>query len=288
MRGAVGKLNAILRLARIEHGLVAAFATAVGCAVGAGGWLSVEAFPLAVAAVVTIAVEVGLFVFNDVFNLEEDKVNAPERPLVKGEISVGEAVAIGAFSLALGSALAAALGFFPFTVVLFAISTGMAYNARLKKSGFPGNLIVALDTALPFLFGAVVASGANVPILAYIFALVAFLAALGREILKGIVDLEGDRRVGVRTIAATKGEAFAARLSSSILLAAVALSVVALAFVKETVLVAYTVLVSATDALFAYVAARLFLNSERSTAQRGRLITLAGMFLGTLAFAAAA
>ena len=141
------KLNAILRLARIEHGLIAAFATAVGYAVGAGGWFSVEKTPLAVAAIVTIAVEVGLFVFNDVFNLEEDRVNAPERPLVKGEISVKEAVAVGAISLALGGVLAGTLGPLALAIVLLAISTGMAYNIRMKKSGLPGNVIVALDTA---------------------------------------------------------------------------------------------------------------------------------------------
>lgn len=282
------KLNAILRLARIEHGLIAAFATAVGYAVGAGGWFSVEKIPLAVAAIVTIAVEVGLFVFNDVFNLEEDRVNAPERPLVKGEISVKEAVAVGAISLALGGVLAGTLGPLALAIVLLAISTGMAYNIRMKKSGLPGNVIVALDTALPFLLGAVVASGAKVPILAYLFTLIAFLAALGREILKGIVDLDGDRKVGIRTIAATKGEAFAARLSSSILLAAITLSIIALAFVKESALLAYTALVSATDVLFAYATASLFINSDKITAERGRRITLVAMFAGTLAFAAAA
>ena len=284
----VVKLNAILRLARIEHGLIAAFATAVGYAVGAGSWFSVEKIQLAVAAIVTIAVEVGLFIFNDVFNLEEDRVNAPERPLVKGEISVKEAVAVGAISLALGGVLAGALGPLALTIVLLAISTGMAYNIRMKKSGLPGNVIVALDTALPFLLGAVVASGAKVPILAYLFTLIAFLAALGREILKGIVDLDGDRKVGIRTIAATKGEAFAAGLSSSILLAAITLSIIALAFVKESALLAYTALVSVTDVLFAYAAASLLMNSDKITAEKGRRITLVAMFAGTLAFAAAA
>jgi len=267
---------------------MAAFATAVGCAVGAGGWFSVEAYRLMVAAVVTVAVEIGLFVFNDIFNLEEDKVNAPERPLVKGEVSLKEAVAAGALSLALGSALAATLGLLPFLLAMLAVSTGMAYNARLKRAGFPGNVVVALDTALPFLFGATVASGARVPILAYMFTLTAFLATLGREILKGIVDLEGDRRAGIRTVAVMRGVTLAAKLSSTMLLSAISLSIVALVFVKESALLAYTTLVSVTDALFAYVSAALLLRSDKATAERGRRKTLIAMFTGTLAFAAAA
>jgi len=220
--------------------------------------------------------------------LEEDKVNAPERPLVKGEVGLREAVAFGTFSLTLGSVLAATLGLLPFLLAMLAVSTGMAYNARLKRTGPLGNVVVALDTALPFLFGAAVASGARIPPLAYLFTLTAFFAVLGREILKGIVDLEGDRRAGIRTVAVTRGAAFAARLSCLMLSVAVLLSVVALAFVKELVLLAYTALVSATDALFAYAGATLLLRSDKATAERARRMTLFAMFLGTLAFAAAA
>ena len=172
-----------MKLARIDHGVIAAIATAVGCAVGAGGWLAVPPI-IIVAMAAAVLVEMGLFALNDVFNLEEDRINAPDRPLVRGDVSVGEAVRLGAISLASGLAVSAILGPAPLLVVAIAVASGMAYNVWLKRTGLPGNVVVALDTSLPFLFGATVVRGFDVPPLTAVFVLIAFTATLGREVLK--------------------------------------------------------------------------------------------------------
>lgn len=282
------KFKAFMKLTRIEHGLIAAFATSVGCAIGAGGWFGIQPYAVVLAILVTVLVEVGLFVFNDICNIEEDRINAPERPLVKGEISVKEATVVGFLSLILGASLALPLGFLPFLVVLLAVSTGLAYNMWLKKAGFLGNLVVALDTALPFLFGATVFSGFRVPILTFLLAGIAFLAVLGREVLKGIVDMEGDLKAGVRTLAITRGTNFAAIVSSLLFLLAVSLSLVALPLVIEGKQYLYTFFVAITDLMFTYVAGSLLLRRDKSTAAKGRVVTLIAMFTGTLAFAVTA
>ncbi|MCX8181055.1 MAG: UbiA family prenyltransferase [Thermofilaceae archaeon] len=281
----MGKFAALMKLTRIEHGFIAAFATSVGCAIGAGGWFGIQPYAVVLAIVVTVLVEVGLFVFNDICNIEEDRINAPERPLVKGEISVKEATIVGLLSLILGASLALPLGFPPLLVVLLAVSTGLAYDMWLKKAGFIGNLIVALDTALPFLFGATVFSGFSVPILTFLLAGIAFLAVLGREVLKGIVDIEGDLKAGVRTLAITRGVNFAAIVSSLLFMLAVSLSLVALPLVTEGRQYLYTFFVAITDLMFTYVAGSLLLRRDKSTAAKGRVVTLIAMFTGTLAFA---
>lgn len=279
------KLLAFLRLARIEHGVIAAFASLVGLAVASGGWWSVRWDKAAVAAAVTVLVEVGLFVFNDVYNLEEDRVNAPDRPLVRGDVELSEAKALGVTSLTAGVLLAAPLGAAPLAITLSAALSGNAYNMRLKKSGFPGNLIVATDTALPFLFGATVAQGLNVPIKALLITAISFLAVLGREVLKGIVDLEGDVRAGVRTLATTKGVEFAARLTSTLLALAIALSSLVVPLVEGVGRLAYVAVVSLVCFLLAYVACSLLVNCSKEVAERGRRATLLAMLLGTVAFA---
>lgn len=284
----MGKLTAYLRLARIDHGAIAAIATAVGCAVGAGGWLSIPSAAV-IAILVTVLVEVGLFALNDVFNLEEDRVNAPDRPLVRGEVSVDEAVRLGVASLASGVIISAILGPAPLLVVALATASGMAYNAWLKRTGLPGNVVVALDTSLPFLFGATVVRGFDVPPLAAVFVLIAFTATLGREVLKGIRDLEGDLRAGVRTLAATRGVRAASLVAAVLLLTAPLLSLAALPLIYDDLKCAlYTGLVAATDFLFAYSGASILLEPSREVAESGRRLTLLGMLLGTLAFASAA
>lgn len=283
----MSKLETILRLARIDHGLMAALATLVGYALGARGWCNIHPISALVAVVTTLAVEVGLFVFNDIYNLEEDKINAPERPLVRGEISVQEAWAIGVSSLALGIASSWILDIVPALLVISAVATGMAYNVKLKKLGLPGNVVVAFDTALPFLFGASIPSGFEVPELAIILTSIAFLATLGREVLKGIVDMEGDRRVGVRTLAIVKGPVFAARFASFAMLTAVAASLLAVPLLPAGKRLAYIAAVALTDSSFIYVAATLLLQKS-GAAERGRRLTLLAMLTGILAFATTA
>lgn len=276
-----------MKLARIEHGLMASFATLVGFALGAGGWRLVQPYA-ALAVAVTLAAEVGLFVFNDIFNLEEDRINAPHRPLVRGEVSLREAQVLGVLSLATSMMLSLPLGLFPTSLVVFAVASGMAYNIWLKRTGLLGNMVVALDTALPFLFGASIPCGFKMPWLVILLTLIAFLATLGREVLKGIVDMEGDRRAGVRTLALVRGSIFAARVSSFLMLTAVAMSLLAVPFVPERSWLAYVTLVALTDSLFAYVAILLLLRDSRDAAIRGRTLTLSAMLLGILAFATAA
>lgn len=208
---------------------------------------------------------------------------------MKGEVSVDEAVKLGSAALTLGVALAASLGPAPLLVVAVAAASGMMYNAWLKKAGLLGNLVVALDTSLPFLFGAVVVRGFDVPPLSVAFTLIAFTATLGREVLKGIRDLEGDLRAGVRTLAAAMGVKTASLAAAALLLAAPLLSLAAIPLIyDELKCITYTTLVAATDFLFAYSGVSILMEPSREVAESGRRLTLLGMLLGTLAFASAA
>ena len=64
--------------------------------------------------------------------------------------------------------------------------------------------MVSANVAVPFIYGGfAVESTSMFPLL--IFALLAFLSSLGREVVKGIVDVPGDAAKGVRSIAVTRG-----------------------------------------------------------------------------------
>lgn len=285
----MSKVSAYLKLARIEHGIIASVATVTGCALGAGGWLHIPLVQSTLAIATTMFVEAGLFIFNDIYNIDEDRVNAPNRPLVTGEIGLEEATTAGYLALLLGIAFALTLGVAPLAIVLTAVTSGMAYNIRYKRTGFTGNLIVSLDTSLPFLFGAAVTGGYRIPLLAIIFTLIAFVATLGREVLKGIRDLEGDRRVGIRTVAVTKGQRFAASLAAAMFIFAVLLSLTALPLLHDPGKRAlYAALVSTTNMLFLFTAAYILPKQDVRRAENSRKITLLAMLLGTLAFSAAA
>lgn len=277
------KAAAFLRLSRIDHGLMVLVATATG-AVAAGGLKALLDLSVAIASIAALLIEAGVFAYNDILNIEEDRVNCPERPLVRGDLSLREAAVFGVVMLAAGLCLAYAAGLWVLALASLAVVVGMLYNAWLKRWGPLGNLTVAFSTALPFVYGSVAALGTweGVPLRTWLFFLVALLATYGREVVKGIKDIEGDRKVGVRTYAIILGPRKAAWVSLLFTSVAIALSVPVAFFVPKPL--PYLALVVPVDILLAYSALLVVMDPTRQNAETSRRTSLLGMALGVGAF----
>lgn len=272
----MGKLDAYLRLVRIEHGVMTGLAAVAGYL--SVGWYTSGKLLLVFAS--SLLAETALFALNDIFNVEEDRVNSPERPLVKGEVSVREAAALALASSSAALALAATLGLPPLALVVAALFLGNAYNAYLKRHSFFGNIIVSALTASSFLYGAL-AAGA-IPDKVALFFIIAFLANIGREILKGIRDLEGDMRVGVCTLACEIGVERAAFVSAVFMALAVVLSFAAVEYFEWKYY--FLPLILATDVIFVHAIYNILKNPNPASAGKFRKTTLAGMLLAIIAF----
>jgi geranylgeranylglycerol-phosphate geranylgeranyltransferase len=244
-----------LKLVRVGNVAVSFVGTVVGglAARAAGVELSAELWLFVLlAAASTAMVTAGGNVLNDLLDLEGDRVNHPDRPLVTGAISpgTGRLLAIGLFVAGIEVAIPVALRE-PLLGLILAIAVGslLGYEFRLKARGFAGNLLVALLTGLVFLYGG--AAVGNALVLAP-FAAMAFLATLSREVIKDMEDVEGD--VGRSTLPQTHGLATAAGVARGAVVAAVVLSFVPLVwFLSPTSLagIMYLALVLAADAGFA-------------------------------------
>jgi 4-hydroxybenzoate polyprenyltransferase and related prenyltransferases len=220
-------------------------------------------------------------VVNDLIDLEVDRVNAPERPLPSGAVGVREAVAFAAFLGALGLASSIPLGPVPFAIALAFYSIALAYNVRLKPLGLLGNAAVSSTVAAPFLFGSAMAAG--VPEAgAVTLALLAGISNLGREVVKGIADVEGDRFRGLRTVALMRGERAAAALGAFFVIAAVALS--PLPYLLGVLGWAYLPVVLAADAGFVYSSISIVRDPSPRNARRVKNQYLLWMLVALLAF----
>ena len=102
----------------------------------------------------------------------------------------------------------------------------VSYVTVGKRSGLPGNFLVSICVAIPFIYGSIAITG-GLQLNVLLFALMAFLANTGREITKGIVDVKGDSAEGIKTMAVRFGEKKAA-------IAAVVFYVSAVAFTPVT------------------------------------------------------
>lgn len=151
-------------------------------------------------------------IVNDLMDIEIDRINDPHRPLPSGRVRRKWAIAFAAFSGLAGILIALPLGRNPMLLVLCALILLFLYAIYFKKTP-AANLVVALIASLSFLLGGWVA-GNNFCLAAFGFAL---LIHLPREIVKDVIDLEGDRSAGVNSLPIRFGTR-KALVSSAILL----------------------------------------------------------------------
>jgi geranylgeranylglycerol-phosphate geranylgeranyltransferase len=135
-------------------------------------------------------------IINDIFDIEIDKINRPNRPLPSGIITIRETYVLY-FGFVVISLLISALISVPaFLIVLFSHSILFLYSKILKRIPLIGNVTVAFLTGLVFIFGGVVVGN---PSAAIVLAIFAFLINLIREIIKDMQDVDGDKKSGVLT-----------------------------------------------------------------------------------------
>jgi len=145
-------------------------------------------------------------VINDIYDVEIDKINRPERPIPKGAISLSEAKYLYAGVFILGITISIIhsiifnLQFLNVIIATFFGIMGWIYAKWGKRSGFFGNIIVSISFSMGFIYGAILNSS-NIPIYIYFFFLNSIFGLLSREIIKGCEDIEGDKEQGVNTLA---------------------------------------------------------------------------------------
>ncbi len=186
---------AFVRITRPHNAVVAGLTALIGYLV-ATGTLTPPTLLLAVAvALITAAGNV----INDVYDVEIDRINRPDRPIPSGSISLSGAKAY-AVTLFIGGLAAAALT----TALCLAIALAnsvilIAYAVRLKRTPGVGNVAVAYLTASVFLFGGAFA-GIEGLVQNLALAAITFLATIAREVLKDAEDVDGDAAGGARTL----------------------------------------------------------------------------------------
>jgi geranylgeranylglycerol-phosphate geranylgeranyltransferase len=166
-------------------------------------------------------------VTNDYFDRHVDAVNAPSRPLPSGVISTTEALLLASFLGVIGLISALSTNLLCAVIASASLIIALLYNAKGKETGLVGNLMVSALVALPLVYGGFIRGDAitldrlSLPL---VFASMAFLANTGREVTKGIMDMEGDRLRSVKTVALQSGARTAAITASLFNCSAVALS----------------------------------------------------------------
>jgi geranylgeranylglycerol-phosphate geranylgeranyltransferase len=218
---------------------------------------------------------------NDSYDRKIDAINEPSRPIPSGLVSPAEALGLVVVLSVVGLVFAVLVSVLCLVVALVSWVIVVVYVTVGKRTGLPGNFLVSACVATPFVYGSVIVAG-FVVLNVWFFVLMAFLANTGREITKGIVDVEGDRSGDVRTLAVRYGEKVAAMAAVVFYVSAVVLT--PLPLVLSLVSWWFVPFVLVIDVGLLVCSAFLLLDYGRERARRIKNVVLFLFVFGLLAF----
>jgi geranylgeranylglycerol-phosphate geranylgeranyltransferase len=218
---------------------------------------------------------------NDYYDREIDAINEPKRPIPSGLIQSKEALVFASALTAIGFAVAFLTNIFCFAIALIAWIIFVTYTTVGKHSGLPGNFLVSTCVAMPFIYGSAFTVNTIEPNV-LVFVLMVFLSNTGREITKGIVDVQGDRTQNVKTLSVLYGEKTAAIAAVLFYLFAVFLSPIP--WLLRNVSVWFIPFVAVTDFGFLVSSFMLLKDFSRENARKVKNLVLLWFIFGLLAF----
>jgi geranylgeranylglycerol-phosphate geranylgeranyltransferase len=292
----MGKLKAIWELMRLEHGIMLFIAILIGSIISQKTIYDNTNLPL-ISVFLTfftaLFLEASTFALNDYYDLEIDRINKrTDRPLVRGDISPKTALYSFFILFPLGLVCSFFVNITCFIIALITALLSVLYDAKMKKIKLVGNFYIAYIMAIPFIFGgaAVLENNAfsleRINPAIYTIALIAFLAGSGREIMKDVMDFEGDKKQGVKSFPKYIGSRWSNALAALFYIAAIALSFLPYSlsnyelYYRNTY---YLLLVFITDVMLLTTSLHLiFKKQPRLTMYRK--FTLLAIFMGLVAF----
>ncbi|HEX69437.1 MAG TPA: hypothetical protein ENG10_03995, partial [Candidatus Bathyarchaeota archaeon] len=156
----------------------------------------------------------------------------------------------------------------------------VSYVTLGKRTGLFGNFLVSACVSVPFIYGNFTVEKLNLAV--FLFAAMAFLSNTGREITKGIVDVEGDKAKKIETLAVKFGNKRAAWGAVIFYLAAVMLSPLPVIFGLVSLWFIPFVLVTDLGLIFSSIS--LLRNYSRENARKIKNMVLIWFIFGMLAF----
>jgi geranylgeranylglycerol-phosphate geranylgeranyltransferase len=157
-------------------------------------------------AVITVTVIVaGGSAINDYYDRDSDTVTHPERPIPATRIVPARAAQLSALMFLAGIIVSLWINVVAFGIVALNVALFILYAREIKRlSGLLSNLVMGYLGATIVLFsGAVVFQTINTTSLSFVGLIGG--GAIGLNVLKDVMTLEGDVKVGYPTLAAVKG-----------------------------------------------------------------------------------
>ena len=216
---------------------------------------------------------------NDYFDLEIDRINKSMRPLPRGAVSSKNAYFFALILFGMGTVLGGAIHLTGFIIALGSSCLLYLYSLRLKQTLIWGNVTVAFVSGLAFVYGGL-AVGRIGP--ALIVGTFAFFYHWGREIIKDIEDIEGDRSQNLKTLPIVCGVKPALTWATVLLVILIGLTLIP--YVLRIFSILYLIVVTlGVNVFLVYVMVSMWKRPDSAHLGRLALLMKFDMFFGLLA-----
>lgn len=221
------------------------------------------------------------FAVNDYFDRESDAIIKPKRPIPAGSLSLRQVVVVAVFLFAVGLILAVLINLLSFVILLVDSILLLLYSAFVKrKSGLAANVLVGLLVGTAFIYGgAAVFQAVPVAISVSLTLYPICFGTIGGNVLRDILSLEGDSKIGYPTLPQKRGTRNAIRVAVFFFITTALLA--PLPFVFQFFGIYYLFLISLWSVLLFYASIRLLTSAPivENVRKYERLITMSMMLL---------
>ena len=164
----------------------------------------------------SMCIAAGGYVINDIYDVETDRINKPNKLIINKHITEKNAttifIVLNIIGVGLGFYLSNSIGKSAFFSIFFIASALLyIYSTSLKQIAVVGNVVVSIVVALSVLLVGIfelipAMNGSNKAVQTTFiniirdYAIFAFLINLVREMVKDIEDIDGDHNAGIDTL----------------------------------------------------------------------------------------
>jgi geranylgeranylglycerol-phosphate geranylgeranyltransferase len=221
------------------------------------------------------------FAVNDYFDRESDAVIKPKRPIPSGALSLKQVVAVSGVLFAVGLVMAAYINWLSFAIIAADSALLLIYSTLVKrKSGFVANVLIGILTGTAFMYGEATISG-TVGLISLCLYPIAF-GTIGGNVLRDVLSLEGDSKVGYPTLPQKIGSVKSANVAALFfVLTAVFAPLPSMPFFAGHFTVYYLPLILLWSALLIYASVRLVMSASSAISVRKyeRIVTMSMILL---------
>ena len=153
------------------------------------------------------------FSINDYFDKESDAIIKPKRPIPSGSLTLKQVVFVSIILFAVGLGLAILISWLCLMILAIDSAVLLMYSMVVKrKSGFAANILVGLLVGTAFIYGeaALLQPMTFVSLTLYPIA----FGTIGGNILRDVLSISGDAKVGYPTLPQRIGTKSSVRLAA--------------------------------------------------------------------------